>query len=129
MKLPPELAAYEAAEKRVNAGGEAAEAHLQDEDHVCLPPGGGVVRVDDPHRDGRVAAQVVGQVQQGKEDQRCAQHPPEPSLLVVRVGAAGPAAQLSDTVQAAVTDAQQRDEEGEGGANEGIGEAHPGLMK
>lgn len=97
VKLPLELAAYEAAEQRVDAGDEAAEAHLQGEGHLCRAPGGGVVRVDCSHHDGCVAAQVVGQVKQCKEDQRCAQHPPEPPLLVVWVGAAGPAAQLQDT--------------------------------
>lgn len=127
MKLPPELAAHEAAEQGVNAGDEAAEAHLQGEGQVCMLPGGGVVRVHCPHHDGRVAAQVVGQVKQGEENQRCAQYPPEPPLLVVRVGAAGPVAQLSDAAQAAVADGEQREEEADDGAEEGIGEGLPGL--
>lgn len=87
-------------------------------------PGGGVVGVDCTNIDGRVAAQVVRQVKEGKDDQHCAQ---KPSLLVVRVGAARSVAQLSDAVQAAVTDGEQREEEADGGAKGGIWEALLGL--
>lgn len=73
---------------------------------------------------------MVGQVKQGKEDQRGAQCPLEPPpLLVARVGVVGPAAQLSDTVQAAVTGEEQREEEADGGAREGKGEALLGITK
>jgi len=127
VKLLPELAANEAAEQRVDAGDEAAEGHLQGEGHVYAPPGGGVGGIDRPHHDGRVAVQVVGQVKQGEENQRGAQHPPQPPLLVERVAAAGAVAQLVDAAQAAVADGEQREEEADNGAHEGIGEAFPGL--
>lgn len=121
MKLLPELAANEAAEQRVDAGYQAAKAHLQREDQVCAPPGGGAVGVQDPHHYGGVTAHVVGQVKQGKENQRGAQHAPhsEPLLLVMRVGAA---VQLHDAAQAAVADGEQREEEAKDGTNEGIRE-------
>lgn len=129
VKLPSELSAYEAAEQRVDAGDEAAEAHLQGEGQVRRLPGCGVVGIHCPHHDGCVAAHVVGQVKQRKEDQGRAQDPPEPPLLVVRVGAAGPVAQLPEAVQAAVTDREQREDETDEGADDGIGEALSGLTQ
>lgn len=129
LKLFPPLAAYDAAEQRIKAGNKAAEAHLQGEGQVWNSPRGGVVRVDYPHHDSSVAAQVVGQVNQGKENQRSAQHPPEPPLLVVGVGATWPAAQLSDTAQAEVANGEQREKETDDAADEGKWEALPGITQ
>lgn len=89
-------------------------------------PGGRVVGVDCTNIEGRVAAHVIRQVKEGKDDQHCAQ---KPSLLVVRVGAAGPVAQLPDAVQTAVTDGEQREEEADGGAKGGIWEALLGVTQ
>lgn len=88
-----------------------------------------VVRIDCPHHDGSVATQVVGQVNQGKEDQRGAQHLPEPMLLVVRIGAKAPAAQLSDTAQAEEADGEQREKEADDAAEEGEGQALPAITQ
>lgn len=88
-----------------------------------------VVRIDCPYHDGSVAAQVVGQVNQSKEDQRSAQHPPETLLLVVRIGATEPEAQFSDTAQAEVADGNQWEKESDDAAEEGKGEALPGITQ
>lgn len=87
------------------------------------------MRIDRAHHDGRVTDQVVRQVKQGEEDQRRAQHPPEPPLLAQRVAAARPPTQLSDAAQAAVADGEQREEEAHRGTEEGIREALPGLTQ
>lgn len=81
----------------------------------------GVVRIDCPYHDGGIAAQVVGQVNQSKEEQRSAQYPPETLLFVVRVGATEPEAQFSDTAQAEVADGDKREKESDDAAEEGKG--------
>lgn len=127
MKLLPEPAACDAAEHGVDAGDEAAEAHLQGEGQVCSPPRVGAVGIDRPYHHGSVAAQVIGQVKQSEEDERGAQHPPETPLLVVRVGATEAEAQFSDTAQAEVADGDQREKESDDAAEEREGEALPAV--
>lgn len=129
VKLPPELATYKAAKQRVNTRIEATETHFHCKCQVYRHPGSWAVRVDHPHDDGGIADQVVWQIEQGKEDQHCLQHPNETTPPVVWVGETSAVAQLSDAAPAAVGDGDQGEEEADDGAAEGVGQGLPSLLQ